>query len=293
MSVRRGAVRLATVCTLLAGLVAAGAAPALADDDSVKLGAPDSFTAGGSAGSISVGVTKGSEDCVSVRTTLAIRLPGLTANQVNLQVAANGDWQPLAVSDAGGGLVTSGRVAPEKPRLCERKSVSVRYRLSFVAGTPGGSATIVAEAYTADGDLIERDAETLRVNGARGATPTPTRSSTSPTPNPSAEVTVAPEAEPSDAAVVAVPTSQPGLGAGNGNGNGSGGGGIGSMVMVVGVAMVAIGIALLVLLLRRTRGGPAEPAAAGGGPGAGPFPPFPPRPGAGGDATVILPRVRP
>jgi hypothetical protein len=301
MLVRRGAVRLATVCTLLAGLVLVGAAPALAADEvTVKLGLPSSFTAGGSAGSITVTMAKRSKGCVSVRTLLAFQLPGLSANDVGLLVAQNGNWQPVPVADGGDGLVTTGQVVPEKPTLCERKSVSVRYRLGFAAGTPDGKVTIVAEAYTTGGDLLQRAAETRRVNGARPTptpTPTPTRTSATPTPQ-ATETTVAPEPESTEVGVVA-PTGQPGLVAGKG----SGGGGIGSMVMVLGVGMVAIGIALLlVLLLRRARGGRDEPGA-GGAPGAGPPSPFPPSPfppspfpppaGAGGDATVMLPRIRP
>ncbi|WP_329107559.1 hypothetical protein OG792_04380 [Micromonospora sp. NBC_01699] len=290
MLVRRGAVRFATVCALLAGLVTVGAAPAFADDeDSVRLGSPGSFTAGGSAGSVTVAVTKRSRGCVSARTALLIQLPGLSAGDVDLLVARDGRWVPVPVSAAGDGLLRSGRVAPEKPELCERKSVSVRYRLAFAAGTPAGRLNLVAEAYTAGGDLIARAAEARKVNGAKG-TPTPssrTSKSASPTPTPE-ETTFAPEPEPTEVVAV-VPTGQPGLGAGAGDG---GGGGVGSMVMVVGVGMVAIGIALLVLLLRRSRGGRDE-RDAGGTPGAGPRPPFPPPAGAGGDATVVMPRIRP
>ncbi|MGW4461113.1 hypothetical protein [Micromonospora sp. NPDC004704] len=288
MLVRRGAARFATVGTLLAGLVMVGAAPAFADDeDSVRLGSSSSFTAGGSAGSITVAVTKRSKGCVSARTALMFQLPGLSAGDVTLLVAQNGRWQEVPVS--GNDLVRSGRVAPEKPELCERKSVSVRYRLAFAAGVPAGRLNIVAEAYAGGGPLIARATEARKVNGAKG-TPTPTkRSSKSPSPSPTPEETTF-GSDPEETEVAAiVPTGQPGLGAGAGD---SGGGGVGSMVMVVGVGMVGIGIALLVLLLRRARGGRDEPGA-GGVPGAGPRPPFPPPAGAGGDATVVMPRIRP
>ncbi|MEV4625654.1 hypothetical protein AB0J90_05115 [Micromonospora sp. NPDC049523] len=288
MLVRRGAARFATVGALLAGLVMVGAAPAFADDeDSVRLSSSSSFTAGGSPGSITVAVTKRSKGCVSARTVLLFQLPGLSAGDVTLLVAQNGRWQEVPVSGGGNDLVRSGRVAPEKPELCERKSVAVRYRLAFAAGVPAGRLNIVAEAYAGGGPLIARATEARKVNGAKG-TPTPTkRSSKSPSPSPTPEETT-PAPEETEVAAVA-PTGQPGLGAGAGN---SGGGGVGSMVMVVGVGMVAIGIALLVLLLRRAKGGRDEPGA-GGAPGAGPRPPFPPPAGAGGDATVVMPRIRP
>ncbi|RKR90332.1 hypothetical protein BDK92_4702 [Micromonospora pisi] len=282
MLVRRGAARLATVCALLAGLVVAGAAPALADDeDSVRISTSSSFTAGGSPGSVTVTVAKRSKGCVSVRTSVALQMAGLSASDVGLLVARDGDWQPVSVS--GEGTLHSGRTAPEKAELCERKSVSVRYRLALGANVPAGQVTIVGEAYTAGGDLIKQDAETRRVNGAKGA-PTPTRTrSASPSPTPE-ETTEAAEPEPTESDVVAPPTE-----IGLGGGAGGDGGGIGSMVMVVGVGMVAIGIALLVLLLRRARGGREEPDGGSGGLGATPRPPYPPRGGPGGDPTMIIP----
>ncbi|MFI6759044.1 hypothetical protein ACIBF5_07860 [Micromonospora sp. NPDC050417] len=284
MLVRRGAARLATVCALLAGLVVAGAAPALADDeDSVRISTSSSFTAGGSPGSVTVTVSKRSKGCVSVRTSVALQMAGLSASDVGLVVAQGGDWQPVSVS--GEGTLHSGRTAPERPELCERKSVTVRYRLVLAAAVPAGRVTIVGEAYTAGGDLIKQDAETRKVNGAKGTpTPTPTRTrSASPSPTPE-ETTEAAEPEPTETDVVVSPTEF-----GLGGGAGSGGGGIGGMVMVVGVGMVAIGIALLVLLLRRARGGREEPGGGGGGLGVTPRPPYPPRGGPGADPTMVIP----
>ncbi|MFK3980991.1 hypothetical protein ACI2K4_11510 [Micromonospora sp. NPDC050397] len=291
MLVRRGAARLATVCALLAGLVVAGAAPALADDEvSVRLSSSSSFTAGGTPGSVNVAVSKRSDGCVSVRTGVALQMSGLSADDVTLLVAVDGSWQPVAMS--GDGTLRSARSAPEKPELCDRKSVTMRYKLALAAGVPAGRINVVGEAYAAGGDLLKQDAESRKVNGAK-VTPTPSRTSASPSPTPE-ETLEAEEPEVTEAAVAA-PTGQPGLGAGAG---GDGGGGIGSMVMVVGVGMVAIGIALLVLLLRRARGGGREEPGAGGmPPGGGPRPPYPPGGGVptvygarSGEATTVIPR---
>jgi hypothetical protein len=150
MPVRRGAARLAAVLTMLAGLLAVSATPAAADGDTVRVRLPSSFTAGGSPGSFAVLVTRRDGECVAVRTALGIRLPGLTEDQVRVQVAVDGQWHSVAVSGGGDGVVVTARTVPTNPMLCERKSVSVRYRLSFLAGTPGGTVTVVAETY-ADG----------------------------------------------------------------------------------------------------------------------------------------------
>ncbi|MDI5940392.1 hypothetical protein QLR68_20075 [Micromonospora sp. DH15] len=58
MALRRHATRLAAVCVMLGGLVAAGASPALAEGDSVRVRATDSFRPGGSPGAVNVEVRK-------------------------------------------------------------------------------------------------------------------------------------------------------------------------------------------------------------------------------------------
>lgn len=274
MAVRRGATRLAAVLTLVAGLVAIGAAPAAAAEDNVGIRLPSRFTAGGSAGSVSVSVTKRTEGCVVVRTALAIRLEQLPADQVAVEVSRDGEWRPLSVSSAGDGLVVTERTAPNQPVLCRKRSLSVRYRVTFLGGAPGGEATLVAEAYTGGGGLIDRAAGTRSVVNHSGVVPTP-RTTESPTPSPATE-----------AAGVAGQQS-PGALAGQPRQNGGGDFfGVGAVVMLLGVVMVGVGIALLVVLLRRARADrePVSVAYPGGGP-------LPPPPGGEDHPTLILPRV--
>jgi len=292
MSVRRGATRLATVGTLLGALVLLVAVPASADEDSVRVRVPSSFTAGGSAGSVTVSVSKRTSGCVNVRTALGVRLPGLTADRVEVQVAVDGGWRPVTVSDGGDGLVVAQRTAPDKPELCARKSVSARYRVTFLPGAPDGRATVVAEAYTAAGSVIARDSDTARVAGRKGASPSPTERVPElvvPTETPAAteEAETATAGQPGQAEAGTTTDSSLGVGA---------------MVMVVGVVMVGIGTALLVLLLRRgraDRGGPDTGGYGGGHPGGGPTGPPPPFGGGGGgragggDPTLILPGTGP
>ncbi len=282
MSVRRGAARLARlgvlVGALLGALLMVGPA-AVADENKIKIKISDSFSAGGPAGSVTVNVTKRTEGCVMAQTALGIRLAGLTPEQVRVQVAAGGDWREVSVAAGGADLVIADRSAPDKPLLCRKKSISVRYRLSFSADAPSGQVTVVAEASSAEGEVLGQDSGTTRVTGGR-VIPLPTARASEPTPVATEEIEVPPT--PDDVATAAagpVASSDDDRG---------GGFGIGTVVMLIGVVMVGIGVALLVLLLRRGRGDRAAPEA-GGYPDAGPpvrgYP-------AAGPPTRVYPTVR-
>ncbi|MER7330114.1 MULTISPECIES: hypothetical protein [unclassified Micromonospora] len=244
MAVRRHAARLSAVCALLGGLVALGATPALADDDSVRVRSAGSFTAGGSAEGVSIEVRKRSDGCVLLRTALGLRLGGLRADQVRAQVNVGGRWFPVSLS-GGGGSVATAATSPANPRLCKGKSITVRYQVAFVRGAPGGRLTVTGAA-SASGQLLGRGAVASRVVGARAsASPSPTPSK-KPSPTPSASRSETAEESPAGAALA-------GQGAGatvNAAEEESGGG---SVVMFFGIAMVAVGILLIVLLFRRAR----------------------------------------
>ncbi|MFB9239746.1 hypothetical protein ACFFWC_30160 [Plantactinospora siamensis] len=259
-----------TAAALLAGAAAAGvvalaAAPVAAAPDAgrdkVAVRAPSSFEAGGSPGAVNVGAAKRSKGCAIVRSQLAIRLSGLAASQVRAEVARDGQWRPLAVS-GGGGTVATAAVAPTDPVLCNKKSVTVRYRLTFLADAPAGTAVLAGQVITAAGEVLGQAEHASRVVGTARATasPTPRPSRASATPSP--EPTVAASDQQAVAAAPAGPSTAPAAAA-------PGGGlGLGGLVMVLGIGMVGVGVALLVVLLRRNRAGADEPApvtAAGGG----------------------------
>jgi hypothetical protein len=281
MGVRRGAARLAAVLTVLGGLLAFVAAPAAADDDDkVSVRLPSSFAAGGSAGSVTLAVTKRSKGCVSITTGLRMRMAGLSPDQVQVQVAMRGQWQGLALSGGEGGLVVAGPTAPEKPELCERKGISVRYRVTLLPQVPAGTLTVVGEANAAGGPAIERGTDTARVIASKLSA----SASKTPTPAPTVEETVA-------AAPPVTPAATPTVVAGSAASDQGGGGfGAGSAAMLVGVGMVGIGIALLVVLLRRGRGG-RDKSPAGTGPN-DPGPRAYPTATYGGiDQTMAMPRA--
>jgi hypothetical protein len=263
MVTRRRAIVVAVVAFGLVVLgVAAAGAPAYAADDRVSLRANRSFAAGGDGGSVVVSVTKRTKGCVGVRTVLGVQLDGLEAGQVRVQAQGVGGWQEVAVSGGGGGVAT-GAVVPQRQRVCEKQTATVRYRLAFGDDVKSGSGSIVGEAYTAAGALIGSDSTDFRLNGVK---PSPTPKT--PEPRTSTEAPPVDDRSPVDAAVV--PTA--------GNGDDSGGlSGFDVVLMAGGLGLVGLGGALLFFIIRRFRSDKESDR-----PYAVPA-----------DATAVIPSVRP
>ncbi len=264
MSVRRHATRVATVGAMLGGLLAVGASPALADDDRVEVRSASSFTVGGSPGTVAVEVRKRTDGCVMLRTGLGLRLDGVRPEQVQVQVNSDGRWWPVPVS-GGSGAVATARTSPADPTLCKDKGKTVRYRVAFLAGAPGGRLTVVGEATTAVGRLIGRAGTAARVvGGAKAPTPSPTRK---PSPTPSAEATPS-SADNTSSAPAAL---DPAAGSTSAAADSSSGG---SPIMWFGILLVLVGAALIALLVRRNRAENADEPAG--------YPPVPLPRGTGG-----------
>ncbi|MEH1128582.1 hypothetical protein [Micromonospora sp. CPCC 206061] len=225
------------------------AAPA--KDDSVTMRLPASVRAGGSPGAVSVAVVKRSRGCLIVRTALAISLPGLTADQVAVEVFSAGAWRSVSGSGSGG-LVTTARTSPDDPTLCRDENVTVRYRVAFRAGVAGGTANVTGTATSAAGLAIGQSTGALRVTGTTPSpSPSPSRSpSKSPSPSPS-PTTQSPSASPTEVPSTD-PTTAPAPAPAAGSGD-DGSAGIGTAFMLAGLAMVGVGSALLVAVLRRSR----------------------------------------
>nr|WTA68703.1 hypothetical protein OHB51_05955 [Micromonospora sp. NBC_00855] len=282
MTVRRRVARLVAVCGLAGGLVMLGASPALADEDSVRVGAASSFAAGGSAQGVNVAVRKRTDGCVLLRTALSFRLQGLQPNQVAVEVNAGGRWFPVAVT-GGAGNVSTAQTAPLKPTLCKGKGITVRYRVGFAAGAPGGRLLVTGAGISAAGQTLGHATDAARLTGGR-VTPSPTPSpSKKPTPTPSpTEVATADDAV-NPAALGGV------SGAPDTTATAAESSGGGSPVMYFGIVLVAVGLLLIVLLVRRSRQdrkpSDDEPAALPGNPGGttyragGGLPAAPGRPG--------------
>ncbi|MFI9527772.1 hypothetical protein [Micromonospora rosaria] len=261
MSVRRHVARLVTTSAVLGGLLTVGAAPAVADEDSVRVRSTNSFSAGGSPGAVTVEVRKRSEGCVRVRTVLGLRLDGLRADQVRVEVDAGGRWAPVGVS-GGGGAVGTPAVDPARPVVCEGKGVRVRYRLSFEAGTPAGRLAVIGQVTTGQGGAFGQEATVARVGGRLAGSPTPTRTpSRSPSPSPSATPSPTEAATTEAAPVVA---AQPTMAAVAAEQRAAAApSGLGSPILYFGVAMVVLGLGLILLLIRRSRADRKSTGAAG------------------------------
>ncbi|MEV7988777.1 hypothetical protein [Micromonospora sp. NPDC085948] len=243
MTVRRRAARLAAVCGLVGGLVMLGASPALAEGDSVRVGAASSFTAGGSAQGVNVAVRKRTDGCVLLRTGVVLNLGGLQPDQVKVEVNAGRQWLPVAVS-GGGGNVGTVQTTPLKPTLCKGKGITVRYRVTFDAAVPGGRLIVIGVGFNAAGLELGRGSDTAKVNGAR-VTPSPTPSKkATPTPSPTDVAIVDDAVTP---AALAGTSGAPDTSAAAAASSGT------SPVMIFGIVMVAIGLLLIVLLFRRSR----------------------------------------
>ncbi|MEU1744662.1 hypothetical protein [Micromonospora arida] len=246
MTVRRRAARLAAVCGLAGGLVMLGASPALADQDSVRVGAASSFAAGGSAQGVNVAVRKRTDGCVLLRTALGFSLEGLQPNQVAVEVNAGGRWFPVAVT-GGTGTVSTAQTSPLKPTLCKGKGITVRYRVAFAAGSPGGRLVVTGAGISAAGQTLGRATDAARLTGARVTpSPTPSRSKKpTPTPSPTEVATVDEAVNPAAQGGVSAAPNSTAAAAESSLG--------GSPVMYFGIVLVAVGLLLIVLLFRRSR----------------------------------------
>lgn len=242
---RRGVMWLLVGAAAATGLVVGAGSPALAAGDNVRVHSAGSFTAGGGPGSVVVGVSKRTEGCVVIRTGLVLRLSGLTAQQVRVEVASGGQWYAVPVS--GNGTVSTARTSPANPTLCKGMNLAVQYRVSFTADAPLGRLGVGGEVVTMTGHSLGRAADASKVVAGRAGAVVPTPAA-KPTPTPTAVPT-----EPAIEAATEEPsTAAPAVAAASA-GSGSGGGGLSFAVMFFGVAMVGIGGALLWFLLRRNR----------------------------------------
>ncbi|MBM0279592.1 hypothetical protein, partial [Micromonospora tarensis] len=238
--------RLAAVCGLTGGLVMLGASPALADDDSVRVGAASSFAAGGSAQGVNVAVRKRTGGCVLLRTALGLRLEGLQPDQVTVEVNSGGRWFPVPIT-GGSGSVATAQTSPTKPTVCKGKGITVRYRVAFAEGAPGGRLVVTGVGTSALGQELGRGTDAARVTGGRvspSPSPTPSRKPT-PTPSPTEVAAVDEAVNPAAlGGVSSGPDTKPVAAESSGGG---------SPVMFFGIVLVAVGLLLIVLLVRRSR----------------------------------------
>ncbi|WP_213453607.1 hypothetical protein [Rhizomonospora bruguierae] len=243
MAARRAVAWCAAVLLPVAGIVGLAAGPAAADGDEVRLRAPGSFTAGGSPGSVTVTIKRKSRGCVLAQATLVLAKPGLTAEQVRVEVARNGRWQSTGARQAGDGTVAAGPIGTEREPLC-KGDASIRFRVALAGGVTNGQVRLTGAA-AGSGAVLGQDSRTARVRGGAAA------EATSP---PAPTLSPTPEVEEPAPAPAETPPAVTAPAAGPSNGSSSGGFGlVGALVMVLGGVLVALGVAILLFLLRRSR----------------------------------------
>ncbi|WP_028569279.1 hypothetical protein [Salinispora tropica] len=290
MAVGRFTARLAAVCAGAGALLAFGASPALAAEDTVRVSAAGKFKAGSSAKGIAVEVRKRTEGCVQLQATLTLYLDSLRVDQVRVQVNAGGRWLPVELSSGRGGVATAA-TTPENPQLCKGKRVTLRYEVAFAADTADGELTVVGEAVSAAGRVVGRDSDSARVTGGSPSTAPPSAAAPVPT-------VAATEAATSAASTAVEALTDPGGDADSAAATKSSGG---SVFLYAGLAMVAVGVVLIVLLVRRFRedrsapSGGAHPTGfgySGPGPGRPPVVGRPATPGLYGSPSTQRPTPR-
>jgi serine/threonine-protein kinase len=129
------------------------------------------LTAGGGPASVTATLAARRQGCTSVRPRLVVRLAGLEPDEIRIQRVAAGGSRTLPVSRAGGGAVQAPDVVSGALRLCGDGRANLAYRVTLLDGAPAGRATVTAEADTASGRVLGRDATATVVLDPASAPP--------------------------------------------------------------------------------------------------------------------------
>lgn len=120
--------------------------------------AAGSFTAGGGPATVTATVAATRRGCTNVRPRLTVRLAGLDPDEIRVERVIRGAPRSLPVRPAGAGAVQALDPVPGGLRLCGDGRANLAYRLTFLAGSPTGRATLSAEAGTPSGRVLGRAA---------------------------------------------------------------------------------------------------------------------------------------
>ncbi|WP_433790403.1 hypothetical protein [Actinoplanes sp. CA-252034] len=171
--------------TALAGAVVAGAvlsapfgaAPAAADVPgfSVRVTAPDTFTAARSAETVTAVVTSESRRCRKVRWVLIVRSE-VDAGQLRVtRVEEDGEFDTSTSTD--GDTTTIIDEALDPGTLCRGRTVTGRWQVSF-DGPDGGDVRFEAQAFDEQETLLTTAGASSAVRGQRAPSPSPEPSET-------------------------------------------------------------------------------------------------------------------
>ncbi|GGL00564.1 hypothetical protein GCM10012284_38780 [Mangrovihabitans endophyticus] len=192
----------ALVATVTAPSLAAPAAAAVDGIDLTIQGLPQTFTAGAGARTVTVVVsTDRDQRCQKVRWSLGIAADGVGLNQIRIdRIEQDGSFPVRAQTDGTTALITDVQLDPGQ--LCPGRTVSARYLLAF-DDDARGQVSFRAQAFDADGRLLQEASAASRVTGDGGETdppsPSPSASAESPgaeSPSPESPGTESPSPDP-------------------------------------------------------------------------------------------------
>ncbi|MEU8655943.1 hypothetical protein [Actinoplanes philippinensis] len=171
--------------TALAGAVVAGAVlspsfvatPAAADVPgfSVRVTAPDTFTAARSAETVTAVVTSESRRCRKVRWVLVVRSEVDPGQLRVTRVEEDGEFDTSVSRD--GDTTTIIDEALDPGTLCRGRTVTGRWQISF-DGPDGGDVRFEAQAFDEQETLLSTTGVSSAVRGQRVASPSPEPSET-------------------------------------------------------------------------------------------------------------------
>ncbi|GIE36515.1 hypothetical protein Ait01nite_095600 [Actinoplanes italicus] len=162
----------------LAGAIVAGtalnavawASPAAAEVPGfeVRVSAPERFTAGRSAATVTAVVTSENRRCRKVRWVLLVRTP-VGADQLRVtRVEDNGEFATDTSTEGDTTTITDEALDPGT--LCRGRTVTGRWQIGF-EGPDGGDVRFEARAFDAEQTLLTTAGATATVRGERGASP--------------------------------------------------------------------------------------------------------------------------
>jgi hypothetical protein len=162
----------------LAGAVVAGAVlnalawtpPAAAEVPgfSVRVTAPDRFTAGRGAATVTAVVTSDNRRCRKVRWVLLVRT-GVSAEQLRVtRVEDDGEFATSAGTE--GDTTTIVDEALDPGTLCRGRTVTGRWQIAF-DGPDGGDVRFEARAFDAEQTLLTTAGASATIRGERAAAP--------------------------------------------------------------------------------------------------------------------------
>jgi hypothetical protein len=230
----RSGARLCTVLVIVTVSGFASAAPvAAAEGVTVQITQlPGEFVAGGPPAPVTVVASRSRGGCIKLRWSLALRVDEARPDRVRVdRIEQDGPFPVDTEVTGNAARVTDQRLDPGT--LCRNRTVTAQYEITF-PGDATGEVTLVAEAFSAGGELLDRTTVTRGIRPAE----------TSPTPEPA----------PGAAAGAAAPAQSGAASQGAADRvSDEGVVRIGPIGLAAGALMVLLGLGLLVRVRRRSR----------------------------------------